>query len=79
MFFDYLPFGSSGFRAGNAVHSYSASPATAAGYGVAAPPSEEMHLRRFPKGSKYQMFEVSGSKTHTLNGSGDQSPQILGT
>ena len=28
----------------------------------------------FPKGSKYPIFEVSGSKNHTLNGIRDQNP-----
>ena len=32
-----------------------------------------------PRGSKYPIFEVSGSKNHTLNGVWDQRPQILGT
>ena len=27
-----------------------------------------------PRGSKYPIFEVSGPKTHTLTGFGDQSP-----
>ena len=33
----------------------------------------------FPRGSKYPMFEASGSKNHTVNGFGDQGPYVLGT
>ena len=32
-----------------------------------------------PSGSMYPIFEVLGSKSHTLNGFGDQKPLILGT
>ena len=39
----------------------------------------EVGLERFPRRSKYPIFEVSGSKSHTLNGIWDQRPSILGT
>ena len=32
----------------------------------------------FPRGSKYQIFNVSGPKSHTLSGIWGQSPKILG-
>ena len=35
--------------------------------------------QRIPGKSKYPIFEVSGSKNHTLNGIWDQRPQIFGT
>ena len=31
-----------------------------------------------PRGSKYPIFEVSGSKNHTSSRSGDQKPQVSG-
>ena len=36
-------------------------------------------LRQLPRGAKNPIFEVSGSKNHTLNGIWDQKPQIVGT
>ena len=31
------------------------------------------------RGSKYQIFEASGSNNHTLSGFWDQGPEMLGT
>ena len=36
-------------------------------------------LLGYPRGCKYPIFEVSGSRNHTLNGIWGQTPQMLGT
>ena len=42
-------------------------------------PSETRVVVIVPRGSKYPLFQDSGSKCHTLNGFWDQSPYMLGT